>query len=117
MARKIVIIRAVTAAPDVGFRYALWADVPAARQSRYANALATTEVADVTAGELSALQSGAVVEKVEEARWPSGTTVAQMQTFLQARFADYQAQITAANPWQRSGTSWDGTTWSVTNNG
>src|SRR5262245_59089965 len=118
MARKIIILRALNdVGPDVGYRYALWADVPAARQARYANAAFVSEVKSATAGEITALTSGAVTEKVDEARWPAGTTVPQVQTFLQNQFNTFQAFVNVANPWQRTDTAWDGTTWDVKNNG
>lgn len=116
MARKIILIRAVESS-DIGFRYALWADVPAARQIRYANATATTEVQDASQSEIAAIQAGAIAEKVDEARWPVGTTIVQVQAFLIAAFNQFQDAVTARNPWQRSGTSWDGATWDVKNNG
>ncbi len=119
MARKIILIRGIDNLPagEVGFRYAFWADVPAARQIRYANPTATSEVADASQAELTAIQTGAIIERADESRWPAGTTIQQVQNFLITRFNAFQAQITAANPWQRTGTAWDGTTWDVKNNG
>lgn len=116
MARKIIILesRPITAG-EIAFRYAFWADVPAARQARYANAAFETQVAGATAGEFAALRSGAVVEKVDEARF-GAATVAQVQALLVTEFNAYQAKITAANPWQRYGTNWDGTSWNAVNN-
>lgn len=47
----------------------------------------------------------------------AGTTVPQIQAALVAEFNAYQARITAANPWQRYGTSYDGTSWTAVSNG
>ena len=118
MARKIIILEMNPVLPgETAFRFAMWADVPAARQARYADAALTSAVVGISAGELTALQNGSVVEKVEDARWPAGATVAQIQALLVARYTAFQAQITAANPWQRYGTNWDGTSWTSVNNG
>lgn len=118
MARKIIILEShPPGTGEIAFRYALWANVPAARQTRYANPDLETQVEDATAGEIAALRTGAVVERVGEARWNNGTTVAQIQAALVNEFNRYQAKITAANPWQRYGTSWDGSSWTAVNNG
>lgn len=117
MARKIIVLEQYAVLPgELGFRYALWADVPAARQARYANPTFETAVAGASQAEIGALRSGAVVEKVEDGRWPAGTTVPSIQALLVSRFQDFQAEVTARNPWQRYGTSWDGTTWTAVNN-
>lgn len=118
MARKIIILESNPPGQgDIQFRFAMWADVPAARQSRYADATFASAVAGATAGEITALQTGAVVETVREARWPAGTTIPNIQAALVTEFNAYQARVTASNPWQRYGTSWDGSIWTAVNNG
>lgn len=118
MARKIIILESnPPGTGNIAFKFAMWADVPAARQARYANATFVSEVVGATAGEISALQTGAVVEMVREAQWNAGTTIPQIQAALVAEFNAYQARITAANPWQRYGTSYDGTSWTAVSNG
>lgn len=102
---------------DNEFSYVLWADVPVARQPFYANANAKSAWAGATTADNTALQNGSVVEQSGAQRVPVGATTAQMQAFLQQRWTDYQAAITAANPWQRYGSTWDGTTWVLANNG
>ncbi len=99
------------------WNFALWADVPVARQSHYANASLTSAWSGATAADNTALQNGSVVEKVSSQRVPQGTTLAQFETFLQNQWTLYQNYITAYNPWIRYGSTWDGTTWTVTNNG
>lgn len=117
MARKIIILESQQPGQgDIAFRYALWADVPTARQTRYADANATSAFLAATQAEIDAIRSGAVVEKVEDARWPTGTTIAQIQGFLVSRHNAFQTQIANANPWQRYGTSWDGSSWTPVNN-
>lgn len=118
MARKIIILESnPPGTGEIAFKYALWADVPAARQTRYADPAFETQVVGATAGEVAALRSGAVVERVAEARWNQGTTVAQIQAALVNEFNRFQTQITNTNPWQRYGTSWDGSTWTSVTNG
>lgn len=107
MARRIIILDQTDAQT---WRWAMWADVPAARQSFYANASATSAVKDATAGELSSIQTGAIAERVGQSAFP-GMTVTNVQTALIAAFNAFQAEITNANLWSRYGTSWDGTTW------
>jgi len=102
------------------YRFAMWADVPAARQSRYASTSTSTTFSAWTSAstaDTDALKSGAVVEKVASQRVPAGSSLAQVEAFLQTQWAAYQATVTSYNPWQRYGSTWDGTTWVVTNNG
>lgn len=99
------------------YRYALWADVPLARQAVYANVEAKSVWKDATTADNTALQSGAVVETTSSQRVPAGSTLPQIEAFLESRWANFQAEITNNNPWQRYGSTWDGTTWVVLNNG
>jgi hypothetical protein len=96
------------------YTYALWADVPATRQPFYALAWGPTRVSawkDALAADNTALQNGSVVEDVQTLQVPVGATLAQIQGFLQDRWTAYQTDITTTNPWQRYGTTWNGTTW------
>lgn len=102
----------LTRTPD-DLTVALWADVPAARQSFYANASAKSAWTGATAADNTALQNGSVVENVANQRVPPGATLAQVEGFLQAQWQNYQAYINNYNPWRSYGTTWDGTTWTV----
>lgn len=95
------------------YRYAMWADVPAARQSFYANAAAKSQWLGATTTDNQNLQSGAMVEQVVTQRVPPGSTIAQIEGFLQTAWTNFQAQINAANPWIHYGSTWDGTTWTI----
>lgn len=97
------------------FRVALWADVPAGRQTFYATLCGTCVSAwkDATGTDNTNLQSGSVVEKVYLQRVQKGTGIAAVELIVQAAWSDYQASITANNPWVRYGTQWDGTTWTL----
>lgn len=96
-------------------QFAVWVDVPAARQTFYANASAVSAVSGASGAEVAAIQSGAVYEHVEAVNFTPGTTVGQMQAQMIATFNSVQARITGFNPWSLYGTSWDGATWTVVN--
>ena len=95
----------------------LWGDVPPARQSRYANANAKSAWSGATAADNTNLQTGVMVEQLFSQRIPAGTPLPQIETFLQNAWQNFQNQINNTNPWVRYGTTWDGTTWAVLNNG
>jgi len=99
------------------YRFVMWADVPAARQSFYANATAKSAWIGALAVDITALQNGSVVETVVTQRVPSTSTLAQIEAFLQTQWNAYQTQITNFNPWIHYGSTWDGTTWTVATNG
>ena len=86
-----------------------WADVPVARASFYANVGFTSAVKGIASGDLTAIQAGTVVEKLDTLQVDKGTTIPQLQTILEAKWNDYQTMVTAFNPWNRYGTYWDGT--------
>lgn len=113
MASKIIILERTDIPSDLNFNVLFWADVPAARQSFYANPTATSQNKQATAGELSALQSGAIVEKVQKFNFLAGTPIATIQAALIDAFNTYQTYINTYNPWVRYGTKWDGTTWTM----
>ena len=95
------------------FGYALWADVPATRQSFYADVNKKSVWLGASVAENGDIAAGRVVEDVNEAALPPGTPIVQIQNFLEQQWADFQTRITNANPWNRYGTFWDGTTWTV----
>ncbi len=96
------------------YRYVLWADVPTARQPFYSALAGPTAISawkDALTADNTALQNGSVVEMVDTIQVPSAATLAEIRVFLQGRWTDFQADVTARNPWQRFGTNWDGTAW------
>lgn len=112
---KIIILEKSTQEPQ-RYRAAMWADVPAARQSHYANPDAVSQWTGALQGDIDALKSGAVAEKIFDERLPDGATNAQIQSFLQQRWLDFQGEVNNRNPWVRYGSTWDGTTWVMANN-
>jgi len=120
MPRFNVIVLDQTADDPNTYRFIMWADVPAARQSRYAFNSTSTNVSAWTSASTAdsdAIKSGAVAEKMVTQRVTAGATLAAIEASLQAQWTAYQATVTSYNPWQRYGSTWDGTTWVVTNNG
>jgi len=99
------------------FSCAMWADVPAARQSRYADQNKVSAWSGALAADNTNLKNGVVAERVTTQRTPSGASVAQIQAFLQDQWTAYQAEINNYNPWVRYGSTWDGTTWTMVTNG
>ena len=111
MAKQIIILERLNEPSDMTFRYAMWATVPAARQSAYANATATSGYSGVTAAELLAIQTGQVTERTAIWQATAGVPISAIQAALIAEFAVFQAEINARNPTRRFGTFWDGTIW------
>jgi hypothetical protein len=98
-----------------GFDYVLWADVPTARQPFYASVDKKSAWKDALPADNTALQNGSVVESTGHVAFPPGGSMAQTQAELQVRWNAFQNEINAANPWRYYGSTWDGTTWVVTN--
>jgi len=119
MARQIIILENQIpgrgATDPISYRYAFWLSVPTARQPFVANATAASNVKDATAGELSAIQSGAIKELVGVFSAAPGTTIGQLESYLAAQFAAAQSAFNSSsqNPWDHYGTTWDGTTWTL----
>lgn len=108
ISKRIIVLEQLSAAPLM-FRYLMWADVPAARQPFYAAKQAgmVSTWKDAVAGDNTALQNGSVTERVDQATFPAGTNLVQAETILLAIWTAFQAEITAANPWNRYGTFMD----------
>jgi|SRR5215469_16247050 len=99
------------------YRFMMWADVPAARQQYYANANAKSAWNGATAADNTNLQTGSVVEQVTVQRIPGGSSLAQIENFLQNAWTNFQNNVNNNNPWLRYGSTWDGTTWTILTGG
>lgn len=109
-AKRIVILEKEG---PVQFRYLMWADVPVARQTFYANANATSAWKGATQSDVDALKAGQVVERTERISKP-GATLPQIQAELEATWQVFQDEITNANPWVRYGSFWsDQSVWTA----
>lgn len=120
MARRIIIMEKISSGSDVNhYRYALWATVPTARRSFYADATKTSQVTGTAAptnAELNDLRNGVIVERVSDSQWPVSMTLAEIQNDLITAWNLFQTEINNYNPWIRYGTSWDDTgggTWTA----
>jgi hypothetical protein len=113
MPRLNVIVLAQSPEDVNTYQVVLWADVPVARQTYYANPNAKSAWSGATTTDNTNLQTGAVVESIASQRVPPNTPLAQIEAFLQQQWTAYQNQITNYNPWIHYGSTWDGTTWTV----
>ena len=119
MARQIIILENQIpgrgATDPISYRYVFWLSVPAARQTFFANATATSAVIGATGPEISAIQSGSIKELVGVFSSAPGTTIAQIEASLATQFATAQTALNSAaqNPWDHYGTTWDGATWTL----
>ena len=111
--KRVIILEKLTDQNGVGFRFVLWAAVPALRQVFYVNPDAKSAYVDVTPEELDALRTGQVVEKVDSFALAAGSTIQQVEAALEASWTAFQAAINSATDWQRYGTCWDGTAWTL----
>lgn len=113
MVKQVIILNRLNEPSDMTFRYAMWAVVPAARVSAYANVTATSAYSGATAAELLAIQNGQVTERVAIWQATAAVPIATIQAALVAEFAKFQAEINARNPTGRFGTFWDGAAWTL----
>lgn len=111
MAKKIIILEKLE--EDLSFRVAFWATVPTARKALYANAAASSQYKDISGPELTSLQDGSVIEKVETLQYASGTALSAIQSNVISRFNDFQDSITNFNPFVQYGRFWDGSGWTA----
>ncbi len=111
MATRIIILEKLeSSAGELRYRYALWADVPSARQAFYAKGGAVSAWSGASGTQNTAIAAGAIAEHVDTLVVPSGQTLPQVEATLVATWNAYQTAITAANPWLRYGTLWDDST-------
>jgi len=110
---KQIIILESLGTGRVAYRVCLWADVPVARQPFYADATKGSAYRDASAGELAALRSGAVVERVETFSADPGTSPAEMKARLIQLWQAFQDKVANTNPWNNYGGFWDGQSWAA----
>ena len=111
MAKKIIILERVD--DDLSFKCAFWLTVPTTRWALYADAALTSQYKNATAGEITSLKNGEVVERVETFKYAPGTSVATIQTDIISKFNDLQSYITNFNQFVQYGRFWDGTAWTA----
>lgn len=107
--KRIIILDRLPGA-RLSFRFVMWAAVPVARQSFYADPSAKSAWPGASAQELLDIQSGAVVERVAVFSDPSPDPafgLPEIRAALQQQWTAFQAEVTSSNQWQRFGSFWD----------
>jgi len=114
VATRIVILEKIEAQR---WRYVMWADVPAGRESHYADPNKKSAYKDISASDLTKIQAGTIVEAVDIVAVAPGSGITVVEAALQDSFAAYQSSVTSGNPWIRYGSIWDDVAgWTLTNN-
>lgn len=111
MARKVIQLEQVGLPSDASYRFAYWLDIPAARQTFYANANAVSAVKDATVAELNAIKAGAILEEIVEFSRPVGTLIATIRQDAVQAYNARQLVINRDNSYNRYGSFYDGTGW------
>lgn len=111
MAKKIIILERVNAPSDYSFRYCLWAENPSARKGHHANPNFVSSFSGISAEELEALRTGAVIEETGFAQFKDGTSLDSIQNELQKRFDIFQQNVIEQNKLSLYGTFLDENGW------
>jgi len=112
MAKRIIILEKAGGG-FTSFKYVFWVDVPATRQSFYANPSKVSAYSLASSSELALLQVGSVTEVVDTITLTEGATVANVQSSLIIQWQNVQDSVNSSNPWNRYGTFWDGISWTI----
>lgn len=106
--RRIILLDRPTTA-KAGYRYVLWADVPAGNQIAYRNSSARSAYANATPAELQAIRDGLVVERAGHIAAGLGTSLTALQASLVSNWSAFQSEITSETPWAEYGRYYDNT--------
>lgn len=106
MAQAIIVLDQTGMPSDLNYRVAFWLDVPAARQAFYADPAAVSTVMDISADDLAAIRSGAIVEVVETIPRPAGTALNVVKQAARDRLPALQTEFNRDNRFNRYGTRW-----------
>lgn len=112
MEKQIIILEKV-GGNFTAFRYAMWLDIPATRQSFYANPSASSAYVNASTAEILALRAGSMKEIVDIITVPAGASIGSVQSSLITRFNEEQSEINTTNLWNRYGTFYNGTSWTI----
>ena len=116
MARKIIVLRRTRFSPQIEYEVAFWLDTPSGRQTFLANASATSRVKGATTPEIDAIKAGAIKEFIVSINVPPGSNLVTMQGILAGMHTQFQTDWTNDVVFDRYGSFWDGTTWSMVSN-
>lgn len=95
------------------YNYALWVDVPAARQSFFAKADKKSAWTEASTTENADIAAGRVYEKTDLISVAEGRPLSEIQQELQQVWQRLQDEINTVNKYVRYGTFWDGATWTL----
>lgn len=114
MPRQITITDRIETGESFQVRAAFWLAPPA--KSRPIKASRSSSVPNASEGELDAIASGAVVERVQvTGNFPTATTDEDIQTQLVEQYGIAQAQLNQElKGGALLGSYWDGSTWTST---
>lgn len=87
------------------FKFAIWADVPLARQPFYASTSITSAWRNATSGDIANLQNGAVTERIYKFDVSTTDTVATVEAAMAGTAAQVQLDVSNFNPWVFYGSS------------
>jgi len=109
--KRIIILDRADYGAGAQFQVALWAIVPAARVSFYADMQANFVSAwkGISGAETANFTSGLWTETVISYTRSDSTPIAAVQADLQVAWQKFQTDVNAYNPWARYGTYWDDT--------
>ena len=106
MPQAIIILDQTGMPSDLNYRVAFWLDVPAARQSFYANPAATSAFVGISADDLAAIRAGQTIEVVETIPRLAGTSLATVKQAARDRLPALQLEFNRDNKYNRYGTRW-----------
>lgn len=122
MAKKIIILDK-TEKNGRQYRVLFWLTVPVGRETFYVRPSGvdavgnpvpfTSEWKGASQTENEAIAAGSVHEIVEQYTLPASVNLAQVQAFLEARYAEHQQEVDDYNPWSWYGSFWDGVDWTT----
>lgn len=110
--KQIIILNRLRVGNPPSFRFVMWVAVTAGREAFYANAGFESAWKDASGAEVTALRAGQVVERVESFSTDQALGIAAIEAELQTRYASFAADV-ANNPFDRYGTFWDGSSWTL----
>ena len=113
--KQIIVLESEAKGTDRYVRFAFWFPVPSATQAFYANPALLSAHKQILPAELAALQSGQVVEVVNQFMIPTGWGKPEIKTELMAEYTQQATAFAAAvsSPYVNYGIVYDGTTWSA----
>jgi hypothetical protein len=111
--KQVVILDRFVTQDGPGWRVALWAAVPAAKQTFWNGFQTTSAWKGASAAENTAISTGTVREKVYTFVPPAAWTLAQMEAKVINDFNDWQTAVNADLAYGRYGTFYDGVSWTT----